>query len=180
MEGALDLAYLKSWRFSLTIVAALMVPITGYKLMFGKDVATRIAERRLAVAFPNGRPNDEIMKRQVAAARPFAGLQFSLRQLVGYLQSQNAELSWEPADHRAFVLRASGVDALTKEATELAFQFVLLDGPVVEGQLIGKFVGPAVGLEGMALDREPLNDIGIANMLADIVDDVRRQPRCGL
>lgn len=167
--------YLKSWKFSLTIVAALTIPITGYKLMFGKDVATRIEERRLAVAFPNGRPNDEIMKHQVAAARPYVGLQFSLGQLVRFLQSRNVDISWEPVDHRTFVLRASGIDVLTTEAAEFAFQFVLLDGPVVEGQLIGTFVGPAVGLEGMALNREPLNDIGIAMMLADIVDDVRRQ-----
>ena len=153
----------------------MMITITGYKLMFGKTGATRIAERRLAVAFPDGRPNDEIMKRQVAAARPYVGLQFSLGQLVRFLQSRNVDISWEPVDHRTVVLRASGIDVLTTEATEFAFQFVLLDGPVVEGQLIGNFVGPAIGLEGMALNREPLNDIGVAIMLADIVDDVRRQ-----
>jgi hypothetical protein len=173
----LDRAYLKSWKFSLTIVAALMIPVTGYKLMFGKDVATRIAERRHAAIFPGGQPNAEILKRQIAVARPYVGLRISLHQLVSYLKSRNLELTWEPVDHRNFVLRASGIHVLTTEATEFAFQFVLLDGPVIDGQLIGNFVGPAVGLEGMALDREPLNDIGIAVILADIVDDVRRQPQ---
>jgi hypothetical protein len=155
----------------------MMIPVTGYKLMFGKDVGTRIAERRLAAAFPDGQPNAEILKRQIAVARPYVGLRISLHQLVSYLRSRNLELTWAPVDHRNFVLRASGIYVLTNEPTEYAFQFVLLDSPVVDGQLIGHFVGLAVGLEGMALDRKPLNDIGIAVKLADIVDDVRRQPQ---
>ncbi len=173
----MDANFFQSWKFALLITAVGMIAISGYRIVFGKDLATRMAETRIARSYPNGVPSDLLMNRQVAAATPYVSVQFTLGQLSRYFTSINYIVGWEPVNERAFVLRARAEDALTKQKMEWAFQLVSLEGPQVGGQLIGTFTGPAVAIESAAYNRENVSEEDLAALLIEIIPDVRQQPR---
>ena len=177
----MDAKFFQSWKFSLLAAFVALSLIGGYKLLFGPDVATRVADTRsriladrTAQAFPDGRPSDDIMERQIVATTPLMSVNFSLRQLVGLISAGNHDIVWEPIKPDAFILRASGENALTKEKVEFAFQFVALDAPLRDGTRYDLFEGPAVALMGLALDREILTEEDIGAFLVSIMPDAGR------
>ncbi|MBB5278507.1 hypothetical protein HNR26_004608 [Rhizobium rosettiformans] len=76
----------------------------------------------------------------------------------------------------AFVMRATGDDPLTRQAEEYAIQFIALDGPVRDGRVIGTFEGPAVGIDSMAYNREPVTDEEIVQFLLHIISELSPVP----
>lgn len=166
----------KSWRGALLVAAIVTLGMSAYKVLFGPDAATRIAESRMARLLPGGQPTQEMMDRQIAVARPFVSAGITLRQLTDYMQALNYEVTWEVVDVDVFVMRASGEDPLTRQTEEYAIQFVALAGPVRDGRVIGVFDGSAVGIQSMAYDRIAVSDEEIVQFILQIVFDLSPIP----
>lgn len=164
--------FIQSWRGALLIAAVVTVGVSGYKAIFGPDTATRIAQARMSHLLPGGQPTQEMFSRQVAAATPFVGVRMTLGQLTKYMHSLNYDIAWEAVDIDVFILRASGVDALTNQPFEFAIQFIALAGPTKDGRVIGVFNGPAVGIESMAYNRETVSEQDIADWIVSIFPEV--------
>jgi len=109
----MNVQFIQSWRGALLIAAIVTIGVSGYKAVFGLDTATRIAQARMSHLLPGGQPTQEMFSRQVAAATPFVGVRMTLGQLTKYMHSLNYDIAWETVDIDVFILRASGVDALT-------------------------------------------------------------------
>ncbi|MEP9380325.1 hypothetical protein ABLE91_26735 [Aquabacter sp. CN5-332] len=169
-------SFFTSWKGAFVCAGIAVILVSGYKLFFGPDRETRLLQTRMRIAYPSGEPSAEIMDRQVVAATPWTPVQFTLRQSTNYLVASRFTLTWDPVDPEAFVLRASGVDALTRKPEEYAFSFVRLAGPEAGGGIPGSFKGPAVGLSGMAFNRVQIGEGEIAQFLIANVTDIRALP----
>ena len=88
----------------------------------------------------------------------------------------NYEITWEVVDVNAFVMRATGDDVLTRQSEEYAIQFIVLDGPVQDGRVIGTFEGPAVGIDSMAYNRETVSDEETVQFLLHIISELSPVP----
>lgn len=172
----MNLQFLQSWRGALLIASIVTLGMTAYQAVFGPDPATRIAEGRMAGLLPGGQPNQDMLNRQIAAARPYVSIQITLGQLANYMRGLNYEITWEVVDVNAFVMRATGDDPLTRQSEEYAIQFIVLDGPVRDGRVIGTFEGPAVGIDSMAYNRETVTDEEIVQFLLHIISDLSPVP----
>ncbi|WP_186415477.1 hypothetical protein [Pannonibacter sp. P2PFMT1] len=169
--------FIQSWRGALLIAAIVTLGMTGYKAVFGPDPATRIAQSRMARLLPGGQPTQEMLNRQIAAARPYVSAQITLGQLANYMSGLNYEITWEVFEVNAFVMRAAGHDPLTRQSEEYAIQFIALDGPVRDGRMIGTFEGPAVGIDSMAYNRQTVTDEEIVQFLLHIISELSPVPR---
>lgn len=172
----MNLQFIQSWRGALLIAAIVTLGMTGYKAVFGPDPATRIAESRMARLLPGGQPSQEMFNRQIAAARPFVSAQITLGQLANYMRGLNYEITWEVVDVNAFVMRATGDDALTRQSEEYAIQFIALDGPVRDGHMIGTFEGPAVGIDSMAYNRVTMSEEETVQFLLYVISKLSPVP----
>ena len=172
----MNLQFLQSWRGALMIAALVTLGMTAYKAVFGPDPATRIAESRMARLLPGGQPSQDMLNRQIAAARPFVSARITLGQLATYMRSLNYEITWEAVDVNAFVMRATGEDALTRQSEEYAVQFIVLDGPVRDGRVIGTFEGTAVGIDSMAYNRQTVTDEEIVQFLLHVISELSPAP----
>ena len=172
----MNLQFLQSWRGALLIAAIVTLGMTAYKAVFGPDPATRIAESRMARLLPGGQPSQDMLNRQIAAARPYVSARITLGQLARYMARLNYEITWEVVDVNAFVMRATGDDVLTRQSEEYAIQFIVLDGPVQDGRVIGIFEGPAVGIDSMAYNRETVSDEETVQFLLHIISELSPVP----
>ena len=165
--------FFQSWRGALLIAAVISIGMSGYKAIFGPDTATRIAQTRL---LPGGQPSQNLLNRQVAAARPFVSAQMTLGQLIQHMQSFNYDIYWELVDTETFLMRAEAENALTREQVEFAIQFVALNGPEKDGKVIGVFTGPAVGIESMAYNRVTMSEEETVQFVLSILSAISPVP----
>ncbi|KQS91122.1 hypothetical protein ASG42_11600 [Rhizobium sp. Leaf391] len=145
--------FFQSWKGTLLIVAAVTVPIIGYKIAFRPSLETRIAERRIATAFPEGQPSEALRKRVIAAGTPLASLYITLDDLTRFLEGTKSKLEWEPGNGRAFVMRWTHFDPLTQQSNEIGLQLVAMEpSQLPAGE--ETFKSGAIAVVSVALNRE--------------------------
>lgn len=167
----MDIRFLQSWKGALLIAAFITVAVTGYKAVFGPDVATRIAETRLRNTFPNGRPSDEVMNRHIVGGSVVSPFGLRLREFVGVFQGVTQ--AFEPVDARSFVLRFNRIDPVTRQPQEWAFLFRLVNGPE-DIALNSGFDGPAVYVVTMAADRVAVSQLELDMVFTNAAGLARR------
>lgn len=165
----MNLQFLQSWRGAFLIAGIVTLGITGYNAMFAPDPAARIAQARTDRLLPGGQPPQALFDRQLVAGRPFVGTNITLAQFAQLFRQQKLTVTWEALGPESFIMRARGQFALTRQQAEVAAQFVLLSGPIINSRQIGAFDGPAIGIVGIAYNQEPLTDDEIAQVLSALI-----------
>lgn len=163
----MSLAFLTSWRAAFLGAGLVTLLVSGWNLAFGPDTATRVAEARIEALFPGGEASDDILDRSVVIGPPWTGMGFTLRETVALFS--DATVTYEPFDHRIFVMRLAMINQMTREPLEFAFRLVAVDGP--EGFGAARFTGPSVVLDHTAVNRiEVTADEG-----AELIFNIRTQ-----
>lgn len=173
----MNLQFLQSWRGALLIAGIVTLGMAGYKAAFGPDPATRIAQARTDRLLPGGQPPEALLNRQLVAGRPFVGTSITLAQFAQLFRQSKLTVTWEALGPESFIMRAKGQNTLTRQPVEVAAQFILLSGPVQNGRQIGVFEGPAIGITGIAYDREALTQDEIAQVLISMMTGRAFAPR---
>ena len=158
----MDAQFLQSWKGALLMAAVVTIGVTGYKAAFGPDTATRIAELRQRAAFPGGQPSAEIMTRPIVGGPVVTPFSLTLREFLDAFE--DVTQTFEPVDERAFVVRLSGTDPMTRQPQEWAFHFGLVDGPQ-DVALAAVFEGPALHALGMAYNGVTLSPLELFTVL---------------
>lgn len=170
-EFDMNAEFFQSWKGSLAIAAIITIAIGGYKTAFQPDLATRIAERRIAAAFPDGQPSEGLRSRVVIENMTLLNLHFTLDELERFLTSSKAKIAWEPQSERSFILRGTRYDPLTQVTNEYAFQMQAREAsdlPTLDPQ----FKSGAIAVTAFSLNSKMADPQVTQNLLFQMESDI--------